>query len=328
MRSNDRQVRTIHVGLGSIGRAVVEQASARGLRPVAGIDTAAELQGQDLGTIAGGRPLGVQITPDLINAWPADAAIVCTGSRLASVAPTILDLVQGKLHVVSTCEELAYPWRLNREAAEEIDAVARQCGVVVVGTGVNPGFILDTLVLDLARASASVEHVLARRRVDVATRRPQLAQKVGVGLTPEEFAANASVLGHVGLLESMHLVADGLGFPETEVRFEMEPVVAERDVSRGSTTVPRDHCLGNRQTATASIDGQELVRLELEMVFGLDSPADEINIKGRPPVDVTLASGVAGDEATAALVVAAARVVRSVEPGIRSMPELPVTIFR
>jgi hypothetical protein len=176
--------------------------------------------------------------------------------------------------------------------------------------------VLDTLVLDLARASAGVEHILARRRVDVATRRPQLQQKVGVGLTPAEFADNAATLGHVGFLESLQMVADGLGFGDSETNCAMEPMVED------------GRCIGMRQRAVASMGGRELVRLELEMALGPEGPADEIRITGRPPVNMRNSGGIAGDEATAAIVIAAAKTISDANPGLRTMSELPLASLR
>jgi len=173
---------------------------AAGFLPVAGIDVNPDLGSSDLGVLAGALPLGVSTTAHLEQVPHADVAFLCTGSDLTAVTPLLLQLAEQRLNVVSTCEELSYPWHLNPMLADEINARATECGVAIVGTGINPGFVLDTLILDLARASNDVSHVLGRRRVDLGTRRAQLRQKAGVGLTPDEFAANAPNLGHVGLV--------------------------------------------------------------------------------------------------------------------------------
>lgn len=318
-------LRTAHVGLGPIGRLVFRHAVDRGLEPVAAVDADERIQGADAGELSGLPPTGLAVGPPGSPLPPADVVFVCTTSRLDGVRDTVADLVSAGLHVVSTCEELAYPWRHRPDLAGELDASARSEGVVVVGTGVNPGFVMDTLVLDVARVCTRVDAVRAVRRVDVGSRRSRLQGKVGVGLTREEFEARVGELGHVGLPESVAMVADALGFDAWEAVFTMEPVVAQEDVEAGEVRVPAGRCLGMRQVASAAAgDGRVLVRHELDMALALPAPEDRIVIEGEPGLEVVVPGGVPGDLATAALAVAAARAVVTAPPGLRTMPELAI----
>jgi hypothetical protein len=323
----ERRLRTIHVGLGAIGAATVREAVAAGLQPVAGVDIDPALSGRDLAVVTNGKPIGAQVFSTLDDLPAADVAIVCTGSRLASVTPLLISLARQGLDVVSTCEELAHPWRQNPDQAREIDQVAKDSAVTIVGTGINPGFVLDTLIVALARATNRIEHVFARRRVDLATRRAQLREKAGVGLKPAAFHANAANLGHVGLQESLDMLLAGLAFDDVATSFTMEPVIAEVATSVDGWTVEQGRCVGMRQLAGAHRGGREVVRLELEMALGLESPADEIRIKGAPPIDIQIDRGIAGDDATAAIVVSASKVVGAASPGLHSMAELPIAVL-
>jgi 4-hydroxy-tetrahydrodipicolinate reductase len=319
-------LRTVHIGFGTIGQLVYRQARQRGFLPAAIIDPQ---QPRDLGALMGESDVAVPWHKDVEALPPADIAFVCTGSRLADVAPILLRLANAGLHVVSTCEELAYPWADQAELAERIDACARAANVVVVGAGVNPGFVLDALVLDCARACLQVSAVRASRSVDVGTRRRQLHKKVGVGLSPEVFRDElaAGRLGHVGLKESVAMVCAGLQFHEVALHIASTPVLAERDVLAGNVRVAVGRCLGIRQIATAVRGDREVVRLELEMALGLAHPEDAITIDGDPPIAIRIPGGTAGDKATAALAVSVASGIVGNRPGLRTMPELPISVM-
>jgi len=97
-----------------------------------------------------------------------------------------------------------------------------------VGTGVNPGFVMDKLVLTLATASQQVDSARAIRIVNASDRRLPLQKKVGAGMTPEEFQAQvaAGVIKHHGLPESVAMVADGLGLAIDDITETIEPIIA------------------------------------------------------------------------------------------------------
>jgi len=207
------------------------------------------------------------------------------------VAPQIEEALAAGLHVVSTCEELAYPALRHPEIAARLDAEARGRGLTVAGTGVNPGLVMDRLPLTLAQACARVERVRVERVVDAARRRGPLRAKVGAGLTPEAFrdGVAAGRLGHVGLAESAALLALGLGFAGDRVDETLEPVLDAAGV-----------VLGVLQTATAA-GGR--VSLRLQMSVDAPNPHDRIVVEGDPPLDVTIAGGTHGDRATVGTVV-------------------------
>jgi len=233
------------------------------------------------------------------------------------------------VHVVSSCEDLALGDLAAPEAAAQIDAVARAGGIVVLGTGVNPGFVMDRLPLALAGACVSVRRVTVERVVDAARRRAPLRAKVGAGLTVDEFRAGVAsrALGHRGLPESCALVGRGLGFVFAEIRSTIDPVVATEAAPRAGIAAGR--VAGLRQTAAGygrvgDADGEALVRLDLEMSVGAPDPHDRIVIDGDPPLDVRIAGGTHGDRGTVATVINAIPAVRRAPAGLRTVAELPL----
>src|SRR3989304_4197855 len=170
-------MRIIHQGLGNIGLGIARLVLDRGHPTAAAVRLDPAAAGQDLGALLGAAPLGVEVTTDAAGALrqPADILIHCTGSRVRAVLPQLEAAVEARLDVVSTCEELAYPWYHHPEEARRLDDLARRRGVTVVGLGVNPGFVMDALPIMLTAPCRDVTRITAERVVDVSQRRAALA---------------------------------------------------------------------------------------------------------------------------------------------------------
>lgn len=322
-----RIIGVVHFGLGPIGRAVAALVAERPwLRSVAAVDVSQELRGRPLGAILG-RPGGAE--PLITSALPpgGDAAIAlhCTASSLERVAPQLLELVDAGLHVVSTTEELSFPWVAHPELASRIDAAARARGVTVLGTGINPGFAMDYLPITLSAVTQRVDRVAVHRVQDAATRRLPLQRKVGAGLEPVAFQAAVAGgrLGHVGLVESVHALGRAFGWDLTEVTQTIEPLVAERQVPLASGTVEPGQVAGIHQHAEGRVGDQLRVALTLDMAVGVGPPRDHVRLFGVPDLELEVPSGLHGDTATAAIVVNAIPGVLAAAPGLRIMAELP-----
>nr|WP_050727471.1 hypothetical protein [Vulgatibacter incomptus] len=314
------------LGLGEIGRLVAGHASRHpDLRLVGVVDPA--LAGTRLRELVAEAPnLVVEKDPAAVyRKARGGVALICTGSTLEAVAPAIEAAVGAGLHVVSTCEELAAPRFVDPELADTLDLAAKRSGVAILGTGVNPGFVLDRLVVTLGAVVGDVRKVEATRRVDLGTRRRALRKKIGLGLSLEEFEerGEAGELGHVGLSESCALVADGLGLTVDEVEEELEPVVAEREITLGDETIAAGRIRGLRQIARAFDEGREVIRLTLELAAGVTDPEDRIRVDADPPIELAIPGGIQGDRATAWAVVNAAPRVAAAEAGIIEVLDLP-----
>lgn len=320
----------VQFGLGPIGCGIVRLAARKaGLEVVGAVDVDPNKVGRDVGEVAGAEnTLGCRVASRLeeaLNGVQPGVAFHATGSSLAMVKPQLEALIAAGLNVVSTCEELAYPWRRHPDLAAEIDALARQHGVTVLGTGVNPGFVMDTLATVVTALSPHVSQVRISRHVDAAQRRGPLQRKTGAGMTVEEFQrlAAAGQIGHVGLPESLDFVVDALGFQPQEVREEIRPVIATRPFASPFVQVEPGQVAGLHQEARAWQDGREVVSLILEMSVEMPHPGDTIEVFG-PPDMVLRLQGVHGDVATAAVVVNSAPRVVAARPGLVTMKDLPI----
>jgi len=231
--------------------------------------------------------------------------------------------------IVSTCEELAYPWRKHPELSARLDAAAKEEGVALVGTGVNPGFVMDKLVLTLSAVSQRVDSARATRVVDASKRRLPLQKKIGAGMAPEEFRAQvtAGVIKHHGLPESIAMVADGLGFALDDISETIEPVIAEQTVKTEFLEVAPGQVAGVHQIARGVSAGKEKIFMELKMYVGATQPADTIELKGEPNLSLVIPGGTHGDVATAAVVVNAIPTILAATSGLRTARDLPLSFF-
>lgn len=313
-------------GLGPIGLRIAQRVLARpSLRLAGAVDVDPAKVGRDLGELAGAAPLGLPVVDSIAQLGVRErgaVAIHATSSALEAVTPQLEALAARGFNVVSTCEELSWPHG-HPELARRIDAGARTAGVSVLGSGINPGFLMDTLPLVLSAACVRIDRVHVRRVVDTNRRRIPLQRKTGVGMTVAEFRAraDAGTLGHVGLRQSAAMLADGLGWRLDAYRETLDPVVAERATNTGLGTVPTGGVIGQRQTATGSAGGRELVRFDLEMSAGAE-PVDAIAIDGEPPVRQVIEGGINGDIGTEAVIVNLVPVVSAAAPGLLTMRDV------
>lgn len=317
------------MGLGFIGQEIARAAlQSEELELVGAVDSNPKLKGRTLTDVLG-QPAGTfKVSASLAEAVGKRRGVVvlhATGSRLAQVSAELLAAVKLGCHVVSTCEELAFPYLNHAAAAEVLNRAAEAAGVCVVGTGVNPGFVLDRLVATLGQACGPVHRVKATRVVDARSRREALQRKVGAGLTEEEFfrLVDREQLGHVGLAESAALCALGLGLDCDDFEEEVYPVLAEEDITGGAFVVKAGRVAGIHQVAVGLAEGQEKVRLELTIALGAEEVGDVVRIEADPPLELRIPGGIAGDRATANLVVNAAPRVSRAEPGLLTVLELP-----
>lgn len=323
------QVQVIPVaiyGIGPIGAEITRLILKKPwLKLVSAVDVDPSKVGRDVGEVIGVRePLGVLVTPEL----QAKPLVVChsTGSRLLDVEPQLLQLLDAGCHVVSTCEELAFP--LDQQIRERLQKRARAANVTLLGTGVNPGFVMDKLPLTLTSVCQEVHAVEITRIVNASLRREPLQRKVGAGMSREEFGAAVAAgrIKHMGLRESLMMVANGLGVELDTVSDEaIEPVLASKPIKTEYLSVDAGHVAGVHQTIAGTGKDGVRVTLDLRMYLDAESPGDRVEIKGVPDVSMFIAGGVHGDRATAAMAVNAIPRIVAARPGVLTMDDIPMS---
>jgi hypothetical protein len=328
-----RNIRAALCGVGAVGALIAKHLiEKQGIEIVAAVDTDPQKLNKDLGEILKLQTrTGIMITDNVIEALKKtrpDIAIHATSSYLKQTYSQIAALVEQNVNVVSTCEELSYPYLSEPKLAHKLDALAKKHDVTVLGTGINPGFLMDTLVITLTAPCTRIDSVEVTRIMNAATRRIPFQKKIGAGLTLEEFnnrIKNKQITGHVGLEQSIAMIAEALAWKLDRIRVEaVQPVIARRPTASKDIQVPAGKVAGMRQTATATIRGREAIRLHFEAYIGAEQEYDAITIKGVPNITQRIQPCIHGDAGTVAMIVNAVPHVINAPAGLQTMKDLPI----
>ena len=322
-------VNLVQIGLGPLGQKVVRFAREReGLKYVGAVDPAPDKVGKDLGELCGVETLGVTISKDLVTALQgkvAGVAIITTVSSVEILVAQVEEAAKAKLDIVSTCEELSYCQGTFPEVAAKIHSICEAHGVSCVGTGVNPGFLMDYLPCVLTSVCQKVEKITVNRFQDASSRRIPFQQKIGAGLTPQQFQQKVAegTLRHVGLAESVRMIGDSVGWKLDKYTESLEPIMALERVTTGHRPVEAGMTRGVEQIGRGWVNGKEVITLHFRAAVGEPESVDTIEIQGEPSFRSTIPGGVNGDIATCAIVINAIRAIQKTTPGLKSMLDLP-----
>jgi 4-hydroxy-tetrahydrodipicolinate reductase len=334
MASAAKPIKVLHFGLGPIGAGVVRQVAERkGFKIVGAVDIDPAKVGRDLGDVAGvGRSLRVKVSADArkaITSSKPDVVVLCTSSSMKSVLPQMEAILKLRVPIVSTTEELAYPTRANMRYARAIHQLAKKAKVAVLGTGVNPGFVMDALPITLTGVCERVEALRIDRIQDARIRRLPFQQKIGAGLTREQFQrkVDEGTVRHVGLAESVSMIADALGWKLDRITDEIQPRIATQTVASEYLAVDPGYVCGIVQDGIGYRDGQPVITLHMEAYLGAPESYDSVEVTGSPALKMKIAGGVHGDIATASIVVNSLPKILDVTPGLHTMRDMPIPSF-
>ncbi|HYD01965.1 MAG TPA: hypothetical protein VEB22_12125 [Phycisphaerales bacterium] len=324
--------RILHVGFGPLGQRIVGDVYARRLGEVAAlVDTSRELAGRRLRDYVPQAKADLPVTASLDEALASgrfDAAVVTTSSDLRKCMDVFRSLLSAGLPVVSTCEELVFPWLRHAGLAQELDSIARRAGGRIMGTGVNPGAMMDTIPVFVTAVCSKVQSVEVHRIQDASTRRLPFQKKIGAGLDDAQFAdgIKGGWLRHVGLGESMHFVAHYLGLPFDEWEETIEMVRAQSTLQSGLGPIEPGRAAGVRQVAVGTRGGKSVVTMVFQAAIGQTDPApqDRVIIRGEPSIDVSFSGGVHGDIATSAMTLNAIPSLLNAPPGLHTSATVPL----
>lgn len=327
-------IRVLHYGLGPIGAAIVKQIAARpGFKIVGAVDVDPAKVGRDLADVVGlTNRLGVRVHDNAVKALKAanpDIVIHCTSSSLKNVMPQLETILKSKTAIVSTTEELSYPGYTHIRQARQIHAWAKKAKVGVLATGVNPGFAMDALPIMLTSVCERIDRVKVHRVLDARLRRLQFQQKIGAGLTTEQFQKKVDdgSVRHVGLTESIAMIADALGWTLDRIRDEVQPKLATVTVASEFLAVDPGYVCGIVQEGVGYRKGEPAIRLRLEAYLGAPEVFDAVDIEGSPNLSMRIPGGIHGDMATVSSVINAIPRVLDAAPGLHTMRDVALPSF-
>tara|TARA_B100000497_G_C7659760_1_gene397315 strand:- start:248 stop:1282 length:1035 start_codon:yes stop_codon:yes gene_type:complete len=324
------QIGILQIGLGPLGLKINQYIEdKKSMKTVAAIDINPSLKGKDLGELSINKNSGVQIKNSITeveNIEDVDVVILTTTSNFASVALQIEEILDYKLPIVSTCEELTYPWKLDAELASSLNEKAKTNNVAIVSTGVNPGFLMDTLPTMLTAVCKEVDHIEVHRIQDAQSRRIPFQKKIGAGITLEEFEKRkqSGSLRHVGLTESMEFIAKAMDWPLDHTEDVISPIIATENIETPNMSISKGDAMGVRQIGKGLVNGVEKIKLVFEAAVGTGISYDEVLIKGNPNIKSRIEGGVHGDIATCSIVLNVVPVLLRSSPGLKTMNDLSI----
>lgn len=263
----------------------------------------------------------------------ADIVVIATTSFLREVAPDIRDAIGAGSNVLTTAEECAYPWAVDKAVADELDALAKERDVTVLGAGLNPGFAFDALVLTALGAAWSLESVRVERVVDLSRFGATVLRRIGVGWRAEEFdarVASGDVTGHIGFPQSMRVVADKLDLSLERIERELDPIFADRPFAGAHLAVEVGETAGFEQRYVGIVAGrpwfEAIFTGHLEPSAINKEPRDEIWARGETPVHLVVTPGLDPQIGASAVIANSIRRVIAGPPGWRTVAELPPAV--
>ena len=327
------KVKVLAYGVGVVGGYIAKYLLEKeGVQVVGAVDVAKDKVGKDLGEVLGlKKKVGVTVSGNIDSALStvkADIAVHTTSSYLKDTFAQIASIIEHGVNVVSTCEELSYPYVSEPKLAKKLDALAKMHDVTVLGTGINPGFLMDTLVVTLTAPCQKIEKIEAVRVMNAATRRLPFQKKIGAGLSVQEFTQKIEekqITGHVGLEQSITMIADALAWKLDKVVIQpAEAVIAKKPVESKDIRVSAGKVAGLRQKAKGIVKDQEVIVLDFRAYIGAKEEYDALTIKGVPEIRQRISPCVHGDMGTVAMIVNSIPKVINAPAGLVTMKDLPV----
>jgi len=333
-KSQMKKIKVVQFGLGPIGIETLKLAATKPwAKIVGGIDINPKFIGKSLSKVTGDKRVGgakvYRSLEDLLKIAKPDVIFHTAVSKVSAAYSQLEPIVRHGISVVSSCEELLFPALREPKLAARLDEACKAGGARVLGTGVNPGFVMDVLPVCLTGVCRNVSAVHVQRVVNATTRRGPLQRKIGSGWTPAEFEKRfkAGTAGHAGLKESAALIAHCLGWKLDELIETGKAMVAQSDIKTPHVSVKKGQCCGIHQIAVGRIKGEVKITLDIKMYLEAPNPHDAVQIVGEPTISNIITAGVAGDGATVASLVNAAPRVLKAQPGLLLMTDIGVPSF-
>ncbi len=329
-------VKVVVWGTGQMGTGIIKLVLEKEGMELAGVVSArSEREGADVGSIIGAqKPMGLAVSTDakgLLAKIRPDVVLHATTSRVADAFPELEIALGAGANVISIAEEMSFPRCGSPELSDAIDALARKNKVSILGTGINPGFVLDLLVIALTGVCFRVDSITARRVNDLSPYGPSVLRTQGVGITPEQFhkgVADGSVVGHFGFPESISMIARSLGWEIERIEQTREPIVSQVARKTPFVTITPGLTAGCKHTGIGYMKGKPVITLihpqQVHPGLADVTTGDYIEIAGHPKVSFSGSPEIPGGVGTEALAVNMIPQIINAAPGLYSMADLPV----
>lgn len=327
------KIKIVQIGMGPLGQKITKYISEReNFEIVGAVDKDPVKTGRNLGELCSVKNLNVVISNSLefvMKNNKPDVAVLATVSNIEKIVPQIEEIASFGLPIVSTCEELSYPWQTSPVLSKKIDTLAKKNNIAVIGTGVNPGFLMDSFPIFLTAICQRVDKIKILRIQNAAFRRISFQKKIGAGLSLTEFERKRQegTLRHVGLTESINMIADRMGWKLNKIEDILTPVVAKKRIVTNMMKIEPGYAAGVQQIGKGYVNNEEKITLIFCASVGEAQSEDTIEIFGEPNFTSTVKGGIDGDIATCAIIINTIRNVMKASPGLKTMVDIPIVSY-
>ena len=324
-------IKVIQIGFGPLGVQIAEFIAKKStIKTVAVVDNDPDLYNKNINDFSSDLNDQIFISNSVnealknINEIP-DVAIVTTVSSLKKIYNQIKEVVQHNINVISTCEELSYPWKTDPSLSKKLNDLCKLNNVACLGTGVNPGFLMDYLPSVLSTVCKEINNIRICRVQDATFRRIPFQKKIGAGLDLSEFKNKEleGTLRHVGLTESLHLLAKTLNFDIDNVTETLNPVICKSDLN-GSINIKKGQARGVEQIAYGYLNSEVVIEMQFKAAVGESRSYDRIEVDGIPSFVSEIEGGINGDIATCSIAINSIKSIMKASPGLHTMADIAV----
>jgi 4-hydroxy-tetrahydrodipicolinate reductase len=331
-----QNVKVIIWGLGAMGSGIAEMLLGKKGVDITGVAGRPGKIGKSmyefLSVKRDGRPDVIIGSPEnVIKEKSADVVMLCTDSFTEKAFDRIKFILERKINCITSAEEMAYPKAQSPELAEKLDGIAKANGVSVLGTGINPGLIMDLLVILMTGCCKSVDHITARRVNSLSPFGPAVMEEQGIGITPEEFrngVKTGKLSGHVGFAESIGMISDALGWKLSGFEQSMEPIITGTDRKSPYGFAKAGNVAGCAMKGQGYVDGKLTIEMDhpqqIEPEQAGVKTGDYVIIKGVPNINLVNSPEVPGGIGTIAMLANMIPHIINARPGLHTMLSLPV----
>ncbi len=324
-------IKVIQIGFGPLGVQTAKFIAKKStIKTVAVVDNDPDLYNKNINDFSSDLDNKICISNSVnealknINEKP-DVAIITTVSSLKEIYNQIDEVVKHNINIISTCEELSYPWKTDPALSKKLNDLCKLNNVACLGTGVNPGFLMDYLPSVLSTVCKEINKIRIYRVQDASFRRIPFQKKIGAGLDLSEFKNKEleGTLRHVGLTESLHLLAKSLNFDIDNVTETLNPVICKSDLN-GSINIKKGCARGVEQIAYGYLNSEVVIEMQFKAAVGESRSFDRIEVDGIPSFVSEIEGGINGDIATCSIAINSIKSIMKASPGLHTMADIAV----